>query len=48
MNVRHPLGFKVQVAFLFSCDDIFCVGSKIITFITLSSIYSTYAVKITF
>ena len=22
MNVRHPLGFKVQVGFLFSCDDI--------------------------
>ena len=36
MNVRHPLGFKVQVAFLFSCDDIFCFGSKIITFITFT------------
>ena len=36
MNVRHPLDFKVQVAFLFSCGDIFCFGSKIIIFITLT------------
>ena len=42
MNVRHPLDFKVQVAFLFSCDDIFCFGSKIITFITLTIFHLLY------